>query len=219
VLALFLCPYGKRAEALKILVGLGNPGARYAGNRHNIGFMVVDQIAKSIAAGPWRARFQGASAEAVLGGEKLLLLKPDTFMNLSGQSVGEAMRFFKLSVGDVIVFHDELDLAPGKLRVKLGGGDAGHNGLKSITQHITGAYARVRMGIGHPGAKDLVSPYVLSDFAKAEQGWVADLCAACAARIGPLLKGDDGRFQSDVAMDMKARGWDPLPAAAAGKMS
>jgi peptidyl-tRNA hydrolase, PTH1 family len=192
---------------MKIIVGLGNPGSRYAGNRHNIGFMALDQIARKASATPWRARFQGLAAEAVIAGQKALLLKPETFMNLSGQTVGEAMRFYKAATGEVFAFHDELDLAPGKLRVKRGGGDAGHNGLKSITQHITGAYWRVRMGIGHPGSKELVSPYVLSDFAKAEQGWVDDLCRICAERITLLVQGDDGRFQSDVAMDMKARGW------------
>jgi peptidyl-tRNA hydrolase, PTH1 family len=192
---------------MKLIIGLGNPGARYAGNRHNIGFMALDEIARRAKAAPWRSRFQGECVEALIGKEKCLLLKPGTFMNLSGQAAGEAARFFKLPVGDLIVFHDELDLAPAKLRVKCGGGDAGHNGLKSITQHMTGAYWRVRMGIGHPGAKDLVSPYVLSDFAKSEQGWVEDLCRASAERIEALVNGDDGRFQSDVAMDMQRRGW------------
>jgi peptidyl-tRNA hydrolase, PTH1 family len=192
---------------MKLIIGLGNPGARYAGNRHNIGFMALDAIARRMKAAPWRSRFQGECAEAVIGAEKCLLIKPSTFMNLSGQAVGEAARFFKLAVGDLITFHDELDLAPGKLRVKCGGGDAGHNGLKSITQHMTGAYWRVRMGIGHPGAKELVSPYVLSDFAKAEQGWVDDLCDACANAITTLVTGDDGRFQSDIALAMQKRGW------------
>jgi peptidyl-tRNA hydrolase, PTH1 family len=192
---------------MKLIVGLGNPGRAYAGNRHNIGFMVLEAIARAVSASPWRSRFQGDCAEALIGGEKCLLLKPGTFMNLSGQAAGEAARFFKLSVGDLIVFHDELDLAPAKLRVKLGGGDAGHNGLKSITQHLSGAYTRVRMGIGHPGAKELVSPYVLSDFAKDERPWVDDLCQACADRIALIVGGDDGRFQSDVAMLMQGRGW------------
>jgi peptidyl-tRNA hydrolase, PTH1 family len=192
---------------VKLLVGLGNPGARYAGNRHNIGFMALDAIARAQNASPWRARFKGECAEATIAGEKCLLLKPTTFMNLSGEAVGEAARFFKLSVGDLIVFHDELDLAPGKLRVKLGGGDAGHNGLKSITQHLSGAYVRVRMGIGHPGAKELVSPYVLSDFNKAEMDWVEDLCRACSEKAALLASGEDARFQNDVAMIMQARGW------------
>jgi peptidyl-tRNA hydrolase, PTH1 family len=192
---------------MKLLIGLGNPGARYAGNRHNIGFMALDAIARAQSAAPWRARFKGECAEALIGGEKCLLLKPGTFMNLSGEAAGEAARFFKLAVGDLIVFHDELDLAPGKLRVKLGGGDAGHNGLRSITQHLSGAYLRVRMGIGHPGAKELVSPYVLSDFSKAEWPWVEDLCTACARRVALLVSGEEGRFQSDVAMDMKGKGW------------
>jgi peptidyl-tRNA hydrolase, PTH1 family len=192
---------------MKLILGLGNPGRAYAGNRHNIGFLALDAIARAVNAAPWRNRFQGEAAEALIGGEKCLLLKPSTYMNLSGQSAGEAARFFKLSVGDLIVFHDELDLAPAKLRVKLGGGDAGHNGLKSITQHLSGAYLRVRMGIGHPGTRELVSPYVLSDFAKTEQPWVEDLCDACAKRVALLVSGEDGRFQSDVAMLMQGRGW------------
>ncbi len=203
--------------AMKLIVGLGNPGRGYGGNRHNIGFMAVEAIARLNNASPWRARFQGECAEVTIASEKCLLLRPGTYMNLSGQSVGEAARFFKFPVGDIIVFHDELDLAPGKLRVKLGGSDAGHNGLRSITQHMSGAYWRVRMGIGHPGAKELVSPYVLSDFAKAEHGWVDDLCRACAEKIGVLLGGDDGRFQSDVAMIMKAKGWGEKEASGAAK--
>ena len=153
---------------MQIFVGLGNPGGQYAGNRHNIGFMAVDRIAEAHGFGPWKSRFQGRVAEGRLGGDKLLLLKPDTFMNRSGQAVGEAMRFYKLAAEDVTVFHDELDLAPGKCRVKTGGGHAGHNGLRSIHGHIGEAYHRVRLGIGHPGRKELVSGYVLHDFAKAD---------------------------------------------------
>src|SRR6056297_3617388 len=152
-----------------LFAGLGNPGTKYAGNRHNIGFMALDRIAADHGFGPWKAKFQGEIAEGRLGGEKLLLLKPMTYMNLSGQSVGEAMRFYKLAPGDVTVFHDELDLAPGKVRVKTGGGHAGHNGLRSIHQHIGESYARVRLGIGHPGRKELVSHYVLQDFPKSER--------------------------------------------------
>jgi peptidyl-tRNA hydrolase, PTH1 family len=210
--------HSRLEHAMKLIVGLGNPGPRHAGQRHNIGFMALDAIARRWSATPWRARFQGDAAEAAIAGEKCLLLKPATFMNLSGQSIGEAARFFKLGVGDTIVFHDELDLAPGKLRVKRGGGDAGHNGLRSTTQHLSAEYWRVRMGIGHPGVKELVSPYVLSDFAKSELPWVEDLCHACADHADRLVAGEDARFQSDVALAMQKRGWgDAKPVTALGK--
>ncbi|RME17075.1 MAG: aminoacyl-tRNA hydrolase, partial [Alphaproteobacteria bacterium] len=160
---------------MKLFVGLGNPGAKYARNRHNIGFMALDRIAEDHGFGPWRAKFQGLVSEGRLGGEKVVLLKPQTYMNLSGQAVGEAMRFFKLAPADVIVFHDELDLAPGKVRLKLGGGHAGHNGLRSIHAHIGEAYGRVRLGIGHPGHKDRVTAWVLADFPKADEVWLDDL--------------------------------------------
>src|SRR6056297_3579533 len=160
---------------MQLFVGLGNPGPKYATNRHNIGFMAVERIAEDHGFAPWRAKFQGEVTEGRLGSEKVLLLKPATFMNLSGQSVGEAMRFHKLEPGDVTVFHDELDLAPGRLKLKQGGGHAGHNGLRSIHQHLGPDYARVRLGIGHPGHKDRVSGYVLSDFAKAEGEMLDDL--------------------------------------------
>ncbi|PIV73428.1 MAG: aminoacyl-tRNA hydrolase, partial [Rhodobacteraceae bacterium CG17_big_fil_post_rev_8_21_14_2_50_65_11] len=165
---------------MQLWVGLGNPGAKYAMNRHNIGFMAVDRIADQHDFPPWRAKFQGQVTEGRIGTEKVLLLKPATFMNLSGQSVGEAARFYKLDAPDVTVFHDELDLAPGKIRVKAGGGHAGHNGLRSIHQHIGPHYDRVRLGIGHPGHKDKVAPYVLSDFAKADQVWLDDLMRGIA---------------------------------------
>ena len=171
---------------MQILVGLGNPGSRYAGNRHNIGFMVLDAIAREHRAAPWRRRFQSEAAEAVIGGERVLLLKPQTFMNDSGRAVGEAARFFKMGLDAITVFHDELDLKEGKLRVKSGGGDAGHNGLRSITAHLGSGYRRVRLGIGHPGDKNLVHPYVLSDFFKEEWPWVKDLTEACAQFV-PLL--------------------------------
>ena len=160
---------------MKLIVGLGNPGPKYAQNRHNVGFMAVDRIAADHGFSPWRARFQGEIAEGRLGDERVTLLKPATFMNLSGQSVGEAMRYLKLTPAEVIVLHDELDLAPGRVRVKTGGGHAGHNGLRSIHQHIGEAYRRLRIGIGHPGHKDRVAGYVLSDFAKAEQDGLDDL--------------------------------------------
>ncbi|MBY6157928.1 aminoacyl-tRNA hydrolase [Pseudooceanicola nitratireducens] len=185
---------------MQLFVGLGNPGGKYAANRHNIGFMAMDRIADDHGFAPWRSKFQAEVSEGVLNGEKTILLKPMTFMNLSGQSVGEAMRFYKLAPGDVTVFHDELDLAPGKLKVKMGGGHAGHNGLRSIHQHIGAEYQRVRLGIGHPGHKDKVAPYVLSDFAKAEQGWLDDLMRGIADGAGQLAKGDPAKFMNAVAL-------------------
>lgn len=185
---------------MRLFVGLGNPGAKYAANRHNIGFMALDRIAEAHGFSPWRAKFQGQTSEGRLGPEKVVLLKPETFMNLSGQSVGEAMRFYKLTPADVIVFHDELDLAPGKARVKQGGGHAGHNGLRSLHQHIGEAYSRVRLGIGHPGHKDRVSAYVLSDFAKAEGAWLDDLLRGIADGAPALAEGDSARFMNAVAL-------------------
>lgn len=187
---------------MKLIVGLGNPGAKYAGNRHNIGFMAVDRIAADHGFSPWRARFQGQMADGRLGSERVTLLKPQTFMNLSGQSVGEAMRYLKIEPADVIVFHDELDLAPGKCRVKLGGGHAGHNGLRSIHQHIGEGYHRVRLGIGHPGHKDRVAPYVLSDFAKADADWLDDLLRGISDGAEALASGDGPGFQNKVALRM-----------------
>jgi PTH1 family peptidyl-tRNA hydrolase len=191
---------------MKLIVGLGNPGARYAGNRHNIGFMALDALARQHRAPSWRARFQGEATGIDLAGDKLVLLKPLTFMNESGRAVAEAARFFQIAPADVIVFHDELDLAPAKLRVKLGGGNAGHNGLRSISSHIGNDYWRVRLGIGHPGDKALVHAYVLNDFGKAEKPWVEDLCRACAEFIPLLLNGEDSAFLSKVHLDLEARG-------------
>lgn len=185
---------------MKLFVGLGNPGAKYAGNRHNIGFMAVDRIAADHGFSPWRARFQGLASEGVLGSEKVVLLKPGTFMNLSGQSVGEAARFFKLEPADIVVFHDELDLAPGRVRVKAGGGHAGHNGLRSLHAHIGEAYGRVRLGIGHPGHKDAVAGYVLHDFAKADQDWLDDVLRGLSDGAGALASGDTARFLNAVAL-------------------
>lgn len=192
---------------MKLMVGLGNPGARHAGNRHNIGFMALDAIAARHRAGQWRRRFQGEAAEAEIANARVLLLKPQTFMNESGRAVGEALRFHKIALGDVITFHDELDLPPAKLRVKAGGGIAGHNGLRSISAHCGNEYRRVRLGIGHPGDKALVHSYVLGDFAKAERAWVDDLCAAVAEHAGLLAAGEDGAFQNKVHIAMDARGW------------
>lgn len=184
---------------MKLIVGLGNPGTKYAANRHNIGFMAVDQIAADHGFSPWKSKFQGATADGRLGDMRVTLLKPLTFMNLSGQSVGEAMRYLKLTPDDVIVLHDELDLAPGKCRVKLGGGHAGHNGLRSIHQHIGADYHRVRLGIGHPGHKDRVAGFVLSDFAKVDQDWLDDLLRGISDGAAALANGDSGRFQNSVA--------------------
>ncbi|MBR9844431.1 MAG: aminoacyl-tRNA hydrolase [Rhodobacteraceae bacterium] len=185
---------------MKLFVGLGNPGPKYAGNRHNIGFMAVERIAEDHGFGPWKGKFQGSISEGRLGLEKVLLLRPETFMNLSGQSVGEAMRFYKLTPDDVTVFHDELDLAPGKCRVKQGGGHAGHNGLRSIHQHIGPDYGRVRLGIGHPGNKNAVAGYVLRDFAKADQDWLDDLLRGISDGAAQLAEGDSGKFMNAVAL-------------------
>ncbi|WP_109312568.1 aminoacyl-tRNA hydrolase [Ruegeria sp. AU67] len=185
---------------MKLFVGLGNPGQKYARNRHNIGFMALDRIAGDHGFGPWKSKFQAEIAEGRLGSEKVLLVKPQTFMNRSGQSVGEAMRFYKLDSTDVTVFHDELDLAPGKVRAKAGGGHAGHNGLRSIHDHISPAYDRVRLGIGHPGRKELVSPYVLSDFAKADSDWLEDVLRGVSDGAGHLADGDGGKFMNAVAL-------------------
>lgn len=185
---------------MKLFVGLGNPGAKYAQNRHNIGFMAVDRIAADHGFGPWRSKFQGSVSEGVMGGEKIILLKPETFMNRSGQSVGEAARFYKVDPSDIVVFHDEIDLAPGKLRVKQGGGHAGHNGLRSLHGHIGDAYGRVRMGVGHPGHKDAVATYVLKDFSKSDQAWLDDMLRGISDGAGALAQGDTGRFQNAVAL-------------------
>jgi PTH1 family peptidyl-tRNA hydrolase len=185
---------------MRLFVGLGNPGEKYAGNRHNIGFMALDRIAQDHGFSPWRAKFQGSVSEGKFGSTKVILLKPMTFMNKSGQSVGEAMRFYKLDSTDVTVFHDELDLAPGKCRVKAGGGHAGHNGLRSIHQHISPHYDRVRLGIGHPGHKDAVAGYVLRDFAKADQDWLDDLLRGISDGAEHLARDDGGKFMNAVAL-------------------
>ncbi|ARE38677.1 Peptidyl-tRNA hydrolase [Rhodovulum sp. P5] len=185
---------------MRLFVGLGNPGAKYAGNRHNIGFMAVDRIAADHGFSPWRAKFQGQMAEGRLGPEKVVLLKPETFMNRSGDAVQAAVQFYKLTPADVTVFHDELDLAPGKCRVKAGGGHAGHNGLRSIHAHLGPDYGRVRLGIGHPGHKDRVSGYVLSDFAKADQDWLDDLMRGISNGAANLAGGDTARFLNAVAL-------------------
>src|SRR6478735_5997843 len=193
-----------------LFVGLGNPGEKYARNRHNIGFMVVAATSKRHGFPPWRRRFQGVAAEGPLGGERVQLLLPGTFMNESGRAVAEAMHFYKISeVAQLVVFHDELDLPPAKVRVKTGGGVAGHNGLRSITAHVGNDYRRVRIGIGHPGVKEMVHPYVLSDFAKNERDWVEALTGIVADNAELLARGEDPSFQNKVHLAMDAKGFGP----------
>jgi PTH1 family peptidyl-tRNA hydrolase len=192
---------------MRLFVGLGNPGAKFARNRHNVGFMAVDEIGRRHGFAPWRRRFQGETSEGTLGTERVILLKPTTYMNDSGRSVQEAASFFKIAPGDVTVFHDELELPPGKVRVKIGGGIAGHNGLRSISAHIGNEYRRVRLGIGHPGVKELVHGHVLSDFAKADNDWVATLCDAVAEHALLVAKGTDATFANRVHLAMQAKGF------------
>ncbi len=187
---------------MRLLVGLGNPGPRYAHNRHNIGFLALDEIVRRHGFGPWRLRFQGQACEGRIGDDKLLALKPETYMNESGRAVGEAARFYKLTPDQVVVLHDEIDLVPGKLRVKRGGGAGGHNGLRSIDAHLGPDYWRVRLGVGHPGHKDLVQRYVLSDFAQAERPLIEKLLDAVAREIPLLIAGDDASFMSRVSQEM-----------------
>ncbi len=198
---------------MKLFVGLGNPGRAYAGNRHNIGFLAIDAILRRHPFAPLRARFQGQAAEGTIGRERLIALKPETFMNDSGRSVGDAARYYKIDLRDIVVFHDELDLASGRLRVKIGGGNAGHNGLRSISEHIGNDYRRVRIGIGHPGDKDLVHDYVLSNFGKAEMDWVTAICEAIAANAEFLAEGQDASFQNKIFLAMRASGLLPDDAA------
>jgi peptidyl-tRNA hydrolase, PTH1 family len=201
---------------MRLLVGLGNPGPEHARNRHNIGFMVVDTIARHHRFGRWRQAFRGFAVEGRIGdeagadglrGERVVLLRPETYMNESGNAVAIALRFYRIDVGDLIVFHDEIELPPGKVRVKVGGGNAGHNGLRSISSHIGNDYKRVRIGVGHPGIKDLVQPYVLGDFAKAERPWVEALCDIIAENAGLIAKGEDASFQNKVHLAMQAKGF------------
>ncbi len=190
-----------------MFVGLGNPGEKYARNRHNIGFMVVDAIAKRHRFAPWRRRFQGVATEGAIGQEKVLLLLPGTYMNESGRAVAEAMHFYKMPLTDIAVFHDEIELTPAKVRVKIGGGIAGHNGLRSISAHVGNDYKRVRIGVGHPGVKDLVHPHVLGDFAKSERPWVEALCDVMAHDAELLAQGKDASFQNKVHLAMTAKGF------------
>jgi len=190
-----------------LLVGLGNPGTKYIGNRHNIGFMAVEAIARRYNIAPWRKRFQGVAVEGNVSGTKVLLLLPGTYMNESGRAVSEALGFYKLTMADVVVFHDELELPPLKLRVKTGGGNAGHNGLRSISAHIGNDYRRVRLGIGHPGDKKLVEHYVLQDFAKDEWPGVEALCDLVADSLPLLIEGKDSSFQNKIHLAMDAKGF------------
>jgi len=192
---------------MRLFVGLGNPGTKYQGNRHNIGFMVVDDIARRHGFAPWRRRFQGETSEGTLDGERVILLKPSTYMNESGRAVSEAANFFKIGVGDIVVFHDEIELPPAKVRVKAGGGIAGHNGLRSISAHVGNDYRRVRLGVGHPGVKELVHIHVLNDFAKAERPWVEALCDAITDNAALLVTSKDSSFQNKVHLAMQAKGF------------
>ena len=194
-----------------LFVGLGNPGPKHAGNRHNIGFMAVQAIARRHELSPWRRRFQGVAVEGSISRERILLLLPGTYMNESGRAVGEAVNFYKLDTGSIVVFHDEVDLPPAKVRVKVGGGVAGHNGLRSITAHIGNEYKRVRIGIGKPDVKELVPMHVLGDFAKSEWAWVEALCDVVADSAALLVEGKDSSFQNKVHLAMEAKGFDDEP--------
>lgn len=194
----------------RLIVGLGNPGGEYARNRHNVGFMAVDRIHDREGFPPWRRKFRAEVADGTLGGTRVTLMKPATWMNLSGEAVGEAVRFFKLDPADVLVVHDEIDLPPGKFRVKTGGGAGGHNGLRSIIQHVGDGFRRLRIGVGHPGRKDAVPRYVLKDFAKADAEWLEPLLDAIADEAAYLARGEDSRFANKVHLRLK-------PAAPAGK--
>jgi PTH1 family peptidyl-tRNA hydrolase len=181
-----------------LIVGLGNPGRRYAGHRHNIGFLAGDEIPRRHRFSPWRARFEGETSEGTIGDEKVLLLKPATYMNESGRSVGQAMRFYKIASGGIVVIYDELDLPPGKLRMKAGGSSAGHKGLSSVAAHVGSEFRRMRIGIGHPGAKELVNAYVLHDFAGEDRDWVDPLLAAISDNVPQLVAGNDSTFMNRV---------------------
>jgi len=203
---------------MKLFVGLGNPGTKYAGNRHNVGFMAVDKIATDYGFSGWRKRFQGVTADGLIDDHKILLLKPATFMNDSGKAVGAAVRFLKIDLADVVVFYDEIDLAPGKLKVKTGGGNAGHNGLRSITHLVGNDYMRVRIGVGHPGVKEMVAGYVLRDFAREDHDWLDPMLEAMSDACPHLVLADGARFLSDVATTLNppppkpARKQKPSPA-------
>jgi PTH1 family peptidyl-tRNA hydrolase len=188
-----------------LFAGLGNPGAKYANNRHNVGFMAADAIARRHSFAPWSKKFQAETAEGKIGGEKVLLIKPQTFMNLSGQSVGEAMRFYKVEPSAVTVFYDEIELPAGKVRVKVGGGSAGHNGIRSLDQHIGKDYRRVRIGVGHPGVKEMVHGHVLGDFAKSDREWLDVLLDAIAGNAELVAKGDENGFMNKITLALREK--------------
>ncbi|RUZ77593.1 aminoacyl-tRNA hydrolase [Mesorhizobium sp. M7A.F.Ca.US.006.01.1.1] len=188
-----------------VFAGLGNPGAKYADNRHNVGFMAADAIARRHSFSPWSKKFQGLISEGTLGGEKIVLIKPQTFMNLSGQSVGEALRFYKLELSALTVFYDEIDLAEGKLRIKTGGSAGGHNGIRSIDGHVGNAYRRVRIGVGHPGVKEMVQHHVLGDFAKADREWLEPLLDAIADNAAMIVKGDESGFMNKASLAVQGK--------------
>src|SRR3990170_4533630 len=190
-----------------LFVGLGNPGPQYVGNRHNVGFMAVQAIARRHDIAPWRRRFQGVGVEGAVAGERGPLLLPGTFMNESGRAVAEAAHFYRLEPGQIVVFHDEAELPPGKVRLKTGGGNAGHKGLRSISEHIGNDYRRVRIGVGHPGDKKLMEHYVLQNFAKDEWPWVEALCDLIADSAGLLVEGKDSTFQNKIHLAMSAKGF------------
>lgn len=197
---------------MQILVGQGNPDAKYLGNRHNLGFMVVDAIASEYGFAPWRAKFQGQVCEGRIGGEKVLLMKPETYYNETGRAAQAALKFYKLSAEDVTVFHDEIDLAPGRMRVKRGGGHSGNNGIRSMIAHVGAEVRRIRLGVGHPGDKSRVMPYVLSDFAKADEIWRDALITACCRALPMLFTDGDERFQTEVMRLAPAPKGDPKQA-------
>lgn len=192
---------------MRLFVGLGNPGPRHVANRHNIGFMAVEAIARHHRFAPWRRRFQGVATEGTIGADKVLLLLPGTFMNESGRAVAEAAQFYKIGVADITVLHDEVELPDAKVRIKIGGGNAGHNGLRSISAHVGNDYRRVRLGIGHPGVKEMVHGHVLGDFSKAERPWVEALCDIIADNAALLVRGEDASFQNKVHLAMDAKGF------------
>jgi peptidyl-tRNA hydrolase, PTH1 family len=190
---------------MQIIAGLGNPGAKYAGNRHNIGFMAVDAIQRLPGFSPWSKKFKAEISEGEIGGEKVLLVKPQTYMNLSGEAVGEAMRFYKLTPANIVAIYDELDLPPGRARLKTGGGHGGHNGIKSLDAHCGKDYRRLRIGIGHPGSKEQVNNHVLGDFAKSDRVWLEPLMAAIADNADMLVKGEDSQLLNKLTLAVGAK--------------
>jgi PTH1 family peptidyl-tRNA hydrolase len=188
-----------------LFAGLGNPGGKYANNRHNVGFMAADAIARRHSFSPWSKKFQSEIAEGKIGGEKVLLIKPQTFMNLSGQAVGEALRFYKLELSAVTVFYDEIELPAGKIRVKTGGGSAGHNGIRSLDQHLGKDYRRVRIGVGHPGVKEMVHGHVLGDFAKSDREWLDVLLGSIADNAVFLTRGDENGFMNKITLTLREK--------------